>query len=248
MTTHLRTVSTRLVKAVGRTAGPAPRVVVSGNAAVPWDLLALVDTSLEQYRLFMLNAPTGIPTRPGVVHETPFVGPGMRRLASLRYIPSRLSQVPQLFTTTTPPDVVCLHTSAPSGGMVSLGVEVNILPAAIEAARARGALVLAQLNPAMPYTYGDAEIPLSSIDAALWVDRPLTDAAHPTQGHPSPQTGALAQLGRVVGDLAFVTGRAHPHPARPSPCTDGRTGPTGASRGRSRPGRLGAAAGHRPGP
>nr|WP_238338131.1 acetyl-CoA hydrolase/transferase C-terminal domain-containing protein [Pedococcus badiiscoriae] len=189
-----------MVRAVGQTAGPAPRVVVSGNAAVPWDLLTLVDTSLEQYRLFMLNAPAGIPTRAGIVHETPFVGPGMRRLTSLRYIPSRLSQVPHLFTTATPPDVVCLHTSAPSGSNVSLGVEVNILPAAIEAARARGALVLAQLNPAMPYTYGDAEIPLSSIDAALWVDQPLGDTPRTLQGHGPPQTGALAQLGRVVSD------------------------------------------------
>jgi acyl-CoA hydrolase len=200
MTTGMDAVSVGMVAAVGRTAGPAPRVVGSGNAAVPWELLALVDTALEQYHLFMLNAPTGIPTRAGIVHETPFVGPGMRRLASLRYIPSRLSQVPQLFRTATPPDIVCLHTSAPSDGMVSLGVEVNILPAAIEAARARGALVLAEVNPAMPYTYGDAEIPLASIDAALWVDRPLTDATHTTQGRLSPQTGALAQLGRVVSD------------------------------------------------
>ena len=31
-----------------------------------------------------------------------------------------------------------------------------MLPAAIEAARARGALVVAQLNPRMPWTFGDA--------------------------------------------------------------------------------------------
>jgi acyl-CoA hydrolase len=175
-------------------------VVVGGNAAVPWDLLAMVDRSLEEFHLFMLNAPTGIPIRPGIVHESPFVGPGMRMLSSLRYIPSRLSQVPQLFTTVAPPDVVCVHTSAPSAGMVSLGVEVNILPAAIEAARARGALVLAQLNPAMPYTYGDAEIPLSSIDASLWVERPIADTGNDGGRVGPPQTAALSRLGRVVSD------------------------------------------------
>jgi hypothetical protein len=47
---------------------------------------------------------------------------------------------------------VLVHTSAPSGGTVSLGTEVNILPAAIEAVRSRGGLVIAQLNPQMPYT------------------------------------------------------------------------------------------------
>ena len=35
-----------------------------------------------------------------------------------------------------------------------------MLPAAIEAVRARGGLVVAQLNPRVPYTYGDAELPV----------------------------------------------------------------------------------------
>jgi acyl-CoA hydrolase len=175
-------------------------VVVGGNAAVPWELLALVDRSLEQYHLFMLNAPPGIPARPGIVHESPFVGPGMRRLSTLRYIPSRLSQVPQLFTAATQPDVVCVQTSAPSGGMVSLGTEVNILPAAIEAAHARGALVLAQLNPAMPYTFGDAELPMSSFDASVWAERPLADAAEACQRAMPLQAAALDRLGAVVSD------------------------------------------------
>jgi hypothetical protein len=34
-----------------------PRVAVSGNAAVPWQLLRAVDAALPAYRLFMLNAP-----------------------------------------------------------------------------------------------------------------------------------------------------------------------------------------------
>jgi acyl-CoA hydrolase len=113
-----------------------PRVAVSGNAAVPWQLLRAVDAALPAYRLFMLNAPLGIPAREGVVHETPFVGVGMRRSPSLAYVPARLSQVPELFGTTCPPDVVLLHTSAEHGGRVSMGAEVNVLPAAIEACRA----------------------------------------------------------------------------------------------------------------
>ena len=56
---------------------------------------------------------------------------------------------------------------------VSLGTEVNILPAAIETARAHGGLVIAQANKAMPYTYGDAQIYESEIDFLVEVDEPL---------------------------------------------------------------------------
>jgi hypothetical protein len=58
-----------------------------------------------------------------------------------------------------PPDVVLIQTTRPSAGTVSLGLEANILPAAIEAARARGGLVVAQLNPQMPDTSGDGPGP-----------------------------------------------------------------------------------------
>src|SRR4029077_8221357 len=67
-------------------------------------------------------------------------------------------------------DVVVVHTTQPRDGMLSLGIEVNILPAAIEEARARGALVVAQLNPRMPFTYGDALVPTADIDLAVEVD------------------------------------------------------------------------------
>jgi acyl-CoA hydrolase len=56
---------------------------------------------------------------------------------------------------------------------VSLGTEVNILPAAIEAARAFGGLVIAQSNRQMPYTYGDAQIYEHEIDYLVEVDEPL---------------------------------------------------------------------------
>jgi acyl-CoA hydrolase len=176
-----------------------PRIVASGNAAVPWRLLAMLDAELEHYRLFMLNAPVGVPCRAGVVLETPFVGPGMRGRSGLSYIPSRLSQVPHLFAGPLPPDIVCLHTSPPVGGKVSLGVEVNVLPAAIEAAHQRGAVVIAQTNPAMPYTYGDAEIDLSDIDAVLPVDDSL-GAVDQRSLDVSETPPALLHLGRIVSD------------------------------------------------
>ena len=170
------------LEAVGSALGalpPRPRIVASGNHATPLALLSAVDAVVEEYRLFVLNAQPGIPDREGVVPETPFVGPAMRRHPRLSYLPSRLSLVPRLFATTTPPDVVVLHTTTPRGGQVSLGTEVNVLPAALEAARRRGGLVVAQLNPAMPWTGGDAVLDADVVDVGVEVDVPLTAHREP---------------------------------------------------------------------
>jgi acyl-CoA hydrolase len=167
-----------------------PRVVVSGNFATPHETLAALDAAVAVYRLHALNAQVGLPDREGVTLETCFVGPGMRRSAHLVYIPSRLSLVPRLFATTCPPDVVLVHCSLPVDGKVSLGIEVNILPAAIEAAKERGALVIAQANPQMPYTFGDSEIDLADIDVLVEVDSELT----------SPPTGTIDDVSAAIGE------------------------------------------------
>jgi acyl-CoA hydrolase len=167
-----------------------PRVVASGNFATPGTALGVVDKALAEYRLFILNAQPGVPDREGVTLETPFVGPGMRGRRSLRYFPSRLSLVPQLLNGPLAPDIVLIHTSAPVDGTVSLGTEVNILPAAIDAARARGGLVVAQLNPRMPYTYGDAVLPVDEVDYAIEVDEPLT----------SPSPRPVGDVSREIGE------------------------------------------------
>ena len=150
-----------------------PRVVVSGNFATPLEAMEVLGRAVDRYRIFVLNAQRPFPLREGVIVETPFVGPGVRERAQLRYLPARLSLVPAMFHRGCPPDVVIVHTSPPRGQRVSLGIEVNILPAAIEATRRRGGLVVAQVNPQMPYTFGDAEIDLELIDVAIEVDSPL---------------------------------------------------------------------------
>lgn len=167
-----------LVDRFGSLSLAEPRVVASGNFATPHRLLACLDSTIESYRLFMLNAQSGIPDRAGVIYESPFVGPGMRNSPRLDYLPMRLSLVPQLFAVARPPNIVLLHTSLPRGGKVSLGVEVNVLPAAIEHARANGGLVIAQCNARMPYTYGDAEIDEDIFDAAIEVDDEMAVPAH----------------------------------------------------------------------
>jgi len=160
-----------------------PRVIASGNFATPKVLLSLFDEVVPDYTLHMLNAQMGIPHRPGVTYETAFVGSGMRNSDRLNYIPSRLSLVPVLIRDHFTPDVVLLHTSERRFDTVSLGIEVNILPAAIEAVRIKGGVVIAQANSKMPYTYGDAQIYEHEIDFLIEAEEELSHhhALHSTE-------------------------------------------------------------------
>lgn len=172
-----------------------PRIVASGNHAAPWRLLEIADRTLAQFGLFMLNAPKGVPDRDGVTLETPFVGVGMRNKERLAYYPCRLSLVPALIKRRLTPDIVMLHVAPPRQGIVSLGVEVNVLPAAVEATRAAGGLVVAQVNPRMPYTTGDALLAIDDIDLAIDVDEPLGEL------HKPPVTEEQHIIGKQVASL-----------------------------------------------
>jgi acyl-CoA hydrolase len=169
------------------------RVVASGNAAVPWELLGVLDDSVERYELFMLNAPRGIPTRPGVTHVTPFVGPGMRH-GSVSYLPARLSHVPTLLAARFVPDVVLVSVSEPVAGRWSLGAEVNILPAAMSVCRAAGGLVLAESRADVPFTYGDGELDVHDLDGVV-VATPREPHLHPAPIASSP---AIDRIGELV--------------------------------------------------
>ena len=177
-------------------------VIAGGNFATPRELMGVIDAARPQLRLFGINCQAGWPVRPGVETLTPFIGPGVRGTPGVTYIPSRLSLVPRLFESAVVPDVVLLHTTVPHDGKVSLGIEVNILPAAIEAVRARGGFVIAQLNRAMPYTYGDAEIDVESIDLAIEAEAPLVSPDVTDLDEHIHEIGA--RVAAFVGDGATV--------------------------------------------
>ena len=191
-TTSVEEITRRLAALPGR----EPRVVVSGNFATPTVLMGALGAARERCRVFMLNAQSSFEPHPGFISETPFVGPGMRHDPLLDYLPMRLSLVPRLFDLIRPVDAVLLHTAVPRSDTVSLGIEVNILPAAIERVRARGGLVVAQVNSCMPFTFGDSEIPADWIDLAVEVDQPL---GSPT---PQPPDDAEVAIGEQVARFA----------------------------------------------
>jgi acyl-CoA hydrolase len=193
--------------------GTVPRVVTSGNFASPVALLGPLLAELPTARLHALNAQPDLPLHEGVVPETTFVGPGYRNHPRLSYVPCRLSMVPRLFCGPLAPDLVVVHTTVPRHGKVSLGLEVNVLPAAIEAARKRRALVVAMMNPRMPWTFGDAEVSLDDIDLGVEVDvaltthtaRPPSDDARLIGSRVAAEIGDGATLQAGIGEVPDAT-------------------------------------------
>jgi len=106
-----------------------------------------------------------------------------------------------------------LHVAPPRHGLLSLGVEVNILPAAIESARARGGLVVAQVNPRMPYTFGDALLPVDEVDLAIESDTSVgelhradaTDVQRVIGEHVASLVGDAATLQLGIGAIPDAT-------------------------------------------
>ena len=87
------------------------------------------------------------------------------------YTPVFLSELPHLFRKNVVPlDVAFIHVSPPDiHGYCSLGVSIEATVAAIENAK----IVIAQVNPRMPRTFGDGILPISKIDYLVEVDTPI---------------------------------------------------------------------------
>ena len=96
-------------------------------------------------------------------------------------IPAFLGEIPALFRDRTLPlDAVFLNVSPPNEeGYCSFGISADLAVSATECARK----VIAQVNRSMPFSYGDALIHISEIDAAVEVDDPLVEVptAIPTE-------------------------------------------------------------------
>jgi len=107
-------------------------------------------------------------------HNAFFIGHNIRDAVAqghADYMPIFLSEIPRLLKTRQMPlHCALLQVSPPNeNNCVSLGVSVDILPAAISAAD----IVIAQVNKLMPETYGVAQIPLDCIDYLVKADEPL---------------------------------------------------------------------------
>lgn len=103
-----------------------------------------------------------------------FISVPMRAAAfegKIEYIPAYLSQIPGLFTNgLIGIDVALVQVSPPDRfGYCSLGISVDVTKAALENAR----VVIAQINPLMPRTFGDAFVHVEKLDYLVWHEEPL---------------------------------------------------------------------------
>jgi acyl-CoA hydrolase/GNAT superfamily N-acetyltransferase len=105
-----------------------------------------------------------------------FIGQNVRNMIQEglgSYTPILLSNIPHLFNTgLLPIDVALIQTTPPNRhGKVSLGISVDIVKSATENA----SLIIAQVNPQMPWTQGDSVIDIYDIDILVPADVPLIE-------------------------------------------------------------------------
>ncbi|MDY6934809.1 MAG: GNAT family N-acetyltransferase [Spirochaetota bacterium] len=112
------------------------------------------------------------------------------------YTPIFLSQVPGLIAKGLIQfDVALIHTSLPDkNGYLSLGISVDIAPAAITNA----SLVIAQINSNMPRVHGDSFINIKDIDFVLPHDEPLLEFSPKVPDEIAQQVGKY--VSQIVND------------------------------------------------
>lgn len=164
------------------------RVFIHGVAAAPATLIDAMTARAGELRDVEIvhlhtegTAPYADPKYAESFHVNAFfVGANVRRaVADGRgdYIPVFLSEIPALFRKNILPlDIALLNVSPPDKhGFCSLGVSVDIARAAAECA----AHVIAQINPHMPRTIGDALVNVKDIHAFVEVDDPIYESRPP---------------------------------------------------------------------
>lgn len=180
------------------------RVYVTGNCSVPEKLLdALVERAPELNDVELVQvltfgrAPQVAPELAGHLRvNTLFISDNVRKAVNdgrADFTPCFLSEIPLLFRHgPLPLDVALVHVSPPDEhGFCSFGVEVGVTKTAAQSAK----IVIAQVNPNMPRTLGDAFIHVSKIDYVVPVDTPLPEV------HMADSSDLAQQIARHIADL-----------------------------------------------
>jgi 4-hydroxybutyrate CoA-transferase len=160
------------------------RVFVTGNCSAPERLLdALVERAADLFDVELVQvltfgrAPQVAPDLASHLRvNTLFISDNVRLAVHegrADFTPCFLSEIPRLFRSgRIPLDVALIHVSPPDEhGFCSLGTEVGVSKTAAQSAR----LVVAQVNPHMPRTLGDAFIHVSKLDYVVSVDDPIPE-------------------------------------------------------------------------
>ena len=130
-------------------------------------------------------------------HRSFFVGRDIQaavRQGQAEYVPLSIARLPGLIGIgRVKVDVALVQVSPPDAfGYVSLGVSVDVLPAAVAKAR----LVVAEVNPHMPRSHGDSTLHVDDIHWLVPVETPVIEYQHPTVAE-----ATLQQIARYVGSI-----------------------------------------------
>jgi acyl-CoA hydrolase/GNAT superfamily N-acetyltransferase len=125
-----------------------------------------------------------------------FIGSNVRKMIQEGlgdYTPILMSDIPRQFHSgRLPIDVALIHVTPPdTRGKVSLGISVDIVKSAAENA----SLVIAQVNPNMPWVHGDSLLDVYDLDILVPVESKLVER------HSGPAHEISEKIGRNVASL-----------------------------------------------
>ncbi|MBK7094206.1 MAG: acetyl-CoA hydrolase/transferase family protein [Saprospiraceae bacterium] len=190
---------------------PGTIVYTGGNAATPQVLLReLINNEqikdIELLSILLLGDVKEIFSKElceRITHRVIFSGPHSREALNDGYATYQLmhlSDVPHQVKNYFKPDVVFLSVAGPdNGGNYSYGTTVESIQAAVEAAKAKGGIVIVERNAKMPFVLGTT-IHQSDIDYLIDTDYPLplSPAAEPDE--------TAKRIGKLVAELFIEDG------------------------------------------
>jgi acyl-CoA hydrolase/RimJ/RimL family protein N-acetyltransferase len=187
------------------------RVLIGSGAGEPVRLVqAMVESAhhlADNEIVHLLTMGTAPYVQPGMErrfrHTAFFIGANVREAIEhgrADYMPVFLSEIPLLISSRRVRiDVTLIQVSPPDKhGYVSLGVAVDIVRAAVDAAD----VVLAEVNPRMPRTLGDSFLHVERIARLVPVDYPLPELAPPVLDEASREIGR--HVATLVPDGATI--------------------------------------------
>jgi acyl-CoA hydrolase/GNAT superfamily N-acetyltransferase len=190
---------------------PGQRVFIGTGGAQPLRLLrALVARQADLADLQVLQSLT-FGEAPYALKEfgdrfsvnTFFVSENVRDMVQkgyASYTPISLSDIPRLLASGEMPiDVALIQVTPPDvHGCCSLGISVDI----VKSAAANAGLVIAQVNPQMPWTLGNSHLSVLDLDILVPAEEPLIESIAPetaSDGQVDPSSESSKNVGRAIG-------------------------------------------------
>jgi 4-hydroxybutyrate CoA-transferase len=180
------------------------RVFIHSVAAAPHILIdAMVRRAPELKNVEIMHlhtegdAPYVKPEYEGIFRlHSLFVGANARKATQAGladYVPVYLSETPILYRRNILPlDVALVQVSPPDRhGFCSLGVSIDVSLAAVETAK----IVIAQINPQMPRSFGDGLVHISKFKYIVEHDNPLIESVQP------PISEAEQKIANYISEL-----------------------------------------------